>query len=278
MSAALPSDWQIHFSPHFRAYPEIKHAVFDFDGTLSLVRGGWAEIMLEQFLEHLPNHGGHDSPALRQTLLHDILALNGKPTIHQMELLAEKVVAHGGEPDTPANYNLDFQRRLRAKLSERLQDIHSNPENREKYLVHEARTMLTLLRARGVTIHLLSGTARPDLLIESAALGISEFLGDRIYGPEDLRPGFTKRAVFEQIVRDHSLRGEQLMCFGDGAVEIMDTCRLGGLAIALASDEVNNGSGIANPDKKGLLLQAGAHAVIPDYRHSEKLVELFFNT
>ena len=276
MRKPLPPDWQIHFAPHFQPHPDIRHAVFDFDGTLSLVRGGWAEIMVEQFLEHLPPHDPAAEPALRQTLLHDILALNGKPTIYQMQLLSEKVIQQGGSPDSPDNYNLDFQRRLRLKLSERLEDIRTTPSHREHYLVHEARTMLTLLRDRGIVIHLLSGTARPDLLIESAALGISEFLEDRIYGPEDLLPGFTKRAVFEQIVSDYGLKDGQLMCFGDGAVEIMDTRRLNGLAIAVASDEAQNGSGVLDANKQSHLLNAGAHAIIPDYRYASRLVEELF--
>jgi phosphoglycolate phosphatase len=274
MSKPLPPDWQIHFAPHFKPHPDIRHVVFDFDGTLSLVRGGWAEIMVEQFLEHLPVHAPEAEPALRQSLLHDILALNGKPTIYQMQLLAEKVSQQGGTSDSPDNYNLDFQRRLRIKLSERLEDIRTTPARRDHYLVHEARTMLTLLRERGIIIHLLSGTARPDLLIESEALGIREFLGDRIYGPDDLRPGFTKRAVFEQIVLDHSLTDGQLMCFGDGAVEIMDTRRLNGLAIAVASDEAQNGSGRLDDNKQSHLLKAGAHVVIPDYRHASQLLEV----
>ncbi|MCD6051896.1 MAG: hypothetical protein K0Q55_3305, partial [Verrucomicrobia bacterium] len=69
----------------------------------------------------------------------------------------------------------------------------------------------------------------------------------------------------------------QLMCFGDGAVEIMDTRYLGGLAVAVASDESANGSGRLDPNKQTHLVKAGAHVVIPDYRHAGKLVELLFS-
>lgn len=270
-------DWQIELSEHFRPFPQVRHVVFDFDGTLSLVRGGWAEIMVEQFLEHLPEHGADTPLAVRQSVLHDILALNGKPTIYQMQLLADMVVQQGGEPDSPDNYNLDFQRRLRTKLTERLHDIRTNPGRRDYYLVHEARTVLTLLRDRDIVIHLLSGTAKADLLIESEALGIAEFLGERIYGPENLKPGFSKRDVFEQIVRQHSLSPGELMCFGDGAVEIMDTRHFEGLAIAVASDESANGSGRLDENKKSHLLKAGAHAVIPDYRQAKKLLQMLLD-
>ncbi|HEY1170048.1 MAG TPA: HAD family hydrolase [Verrucomicrobiae bacterium] len=271
----LPADWQIHIAEDFKPFPDIRHAVFDFDGTLSLVRGGWAEIMLGQFLDHLPQ-GANTTSAQKEELLHDILALNGKPTIYQMQLLAERVTQQGGQSDTPDNYNLDFQRRLRSKITERLGHISNRSKPQDHYLVHEARTILTLIRERGIVIHLLSGTAHADLLIESDALGIREFLDDRIYGPQNLKPGFTKRAVFEQIVSDYKLSPGQLMCFGDGAVEIMDTRRLGGLAIGLASDETANGSGHLDQNKQPHLLTAGAQVIIPDYRHAAKLLDLLF--
>lgn len=272
---ALPADWQIHIAEDFTPFPDIRHAVFDFDGTLSLVRGGWAEIMLGQFLDHLPQ-GANTTPAQREELLHDILALNGKPTIYQMQLLAERVAQQGGQSDTPDNYNLDFQRRLRSKITERLGHISNASKPRDHYLVHEARNILMLLRERGIVIHLLSGTAHADLLIESDALGIREFLDDRIYGPQNLKPGFTKRAVFEQIVSDYDLSPGQLMCFGDGAVEIMDTRRLGGLAVGLASDETANGSGRLDRHKQPHLQKAGAQVIIPDYRHAATLLNLLF--
>jgi len=270
-------NWQIQVNDHFRPSANLKHAVFDFDGTLSLVRGGWADIMVEQFLEHLPRHSSEEESAFRQFLFHEILALNGKPTVYQMQLLAELVVKRGGTPDTADNYNTDFQRRLRHKITERLSLIREQKAQRDQFLIHEARAMLTQMQAHGVTLHLLSGTAHPDLLIESAALGIADFFGPRIYGPKDLQPGFTKRAVFERIFNEYSLTPEQLICFGDGAVEIMDTRRLGGLAVAVASDENANGSGRLDEHKQKHLLTAGAQVVIPDYRHTEQLMALLMH-
>ena len=270
-------NWQILVTGQFRPAAGIKHAVFDFDGTLSLVRGGWADIMVEQFLEHLPRHTADLEPQLRNLVLHEILALNGKPTIYQMQLLADMVVQRGGTADTPANYNLDFQRRLRHKITERLAAIRSQSVPPDHFLIHQARAVLTSLQQRGITLHLLSGTAHPDLLIESAALGIADFFGPRIYGPKDLQPGFTKRAVFERIVQEHGLQPGELLCFGDGAVEIMDTRSLGGLAVAVASDENANGSGRLDEHKQKHLLHAGAQVVIPDYRHTENLLSLLFH-
>ena len=41
------------FAPGFRPHWPIRHVLFDFDGTLSFVRAGWAEVMTEMFMEKL---------------------------------------------------------------------------------------------------------------------------------------------------------------------------------------------------------------------------------
>ena len=38
--------------------PEISHVLFDFDGTLSLIRQGWPEVMVPMFVEALPRRPG----------------------------------------------------------------------------------------------------------------------------------------------------------------------------------------------------------------------------
>ncbi len=49
--------------------------------------------------------------------------------------------------------------------------------------------------------------------------------------------------VIERILRENRIHGEQLLSFGDGYVEIENTKEVGGLAVAVASDEAHNGSG-----------------------------------
>ena len=47
----------VEFSPQFRPRPQISHVLFDFDGTLSLIRQGWPEVMVPMFVEMLPPQG-----------------------------------------------------------------------------------------------------------------------------------------------------------------------------------------------------------------------------
>jgi hypothetical protein len=48
------------------------------------------------------------------------------------------------------------------------------------------------------------------------------------------------------------------------------------LAIAVASAELDNGSGRVHEAKRSLLVAAGADVVIPDYRDGLELMKLIF--
>ena len=80
----------VEFAAPVAPRPEISHVIFDFDGTLSLVREGWPDIMLDLFLQWLPQRPGETDAEMRPALLEDIMRLTGKPTIDQMILLAER--------------------------------------------------------------------------------------------------------------------------------------------------------------------------------------------
>jgi hypothetical protein len=84
--------------------------------------------------------------------------------------------------------------------------------------------------------------------------------------------------VIERILRENQISGEQLLAFGDGYVEIQNTKEVGGLAIAVASDEAHNGSGNMDEWKRVRLLGVGADVVIPDFRDGEALLDCIFQT
>ena len=76
--------------------------------------------------------------------------------------------------------------------------------------------------------------------------------------------------VIERILREHDLHGEELLGFGDGFVEIEEIKRVGGVAVAVASDEVNRRG--VHAWKRDRLVRAGADIVIPEYRRHEQLL------
>jgi beta-phosphoglucomutase-like phosphatase (HAD superfamily) len=94
-----------------------------------------------------------------------------------------------------------------------------------------------------------------------------------VYGHTDAN-NFTKQSVLEKLMAEESFTGEAFVMFGDGAAEIEAARNLGGLAVAVCSDENENGSGRIDENKRAVLLEVGANAVIADYREPESLLKI----
>lgn len=253
--------------------PGLRHVLFDFDGTLSLIRQGWPEIMVPMFIEMLPPQAGEPAEALRQLVTDDIMRLNGKQTIYQMIQLAERVRERGGQPRDPLWYKHEYLRRLDERIRDRVAGLRSGATPPDALLVHAARPLLAHLQGRGLQLHLASGTDEPFVKEEARLLGLDAFFGTRIFGARDDYKSFSKRLVIERLLRENQVAGAQLLSFGDGYVEIENTVEVGGFAIAVASDEAANGSGRVDEWKRRRLLGVGATVVIPDFRDAIPLVD-----
>jgi phosphoglycolate phosphatase len=260
------------FSAGFASRPVITHVLFDFDGTLSLVREGWPEVMVPMFVEMLPKEAGESDEQRRQMCLDDIMRLNGKQTIYQMIQLAERIKERGGTPKEPLWYKHEYLRRLDERISSRKEAIRSGKLNRDSLLVHGSRALLDGLQRRGLQLYLASGTDELFVKEEAALLDVTRYFGPHIYGAQDNYQNFSKKMVIERILRENSIPGAQLLAFGDGYVEIQNTKEVGGLPVAVASDEANNGSGKVDAWKRERLLGVGADVVVPDYRDAEALL------
>ncbi len=256
------------FSPR----PGISHVVFDFDGTLSWLRHGWPELMAGLFLKHLPQ-AQRSLPAIHDQLLDDILSLNGKSSIYQMERCAQRVVEYGGPKLDPQEMSAQYQAALQNAVAERKDQIKNGRTKADEFVVHSARSLLQRFHARGLVLVILSGTLEPQVKEEAELLGISMFFGPHIYGSTADLLSSSKQAVIERLMREEKIAGEHLLSFGDGPVEIRLTKQAGGLAVGVASDEDNNGSGKLHPQKLAQLRDAGADLLIPDYREPDKLVK-----
>ncbi len=253
--------------------PRISHVVFDFDGTLSWLRHGWPEIMGEVMLERIPRLPADSDQSLRALLSGIIHGLNGRPTILQMIRFSEVVRQRGSPAPDPEQLRRIYQDRLDARIAARIASIRNGAEERDAYLVFAVRPLLEKLVREGLTLVVLSSTVEERVRQEAEVLGLSAYFEGRIHGCIGDPQSFSKRAVFERLLRERGLRGDQLLSFGDGPVEILDTKQLGGTAIAVCSDEDDNGSGVINPVKRAALLAAGADAAIPDYRDAATVVD-----
>src|SRR3954467_5922190 len=76
--------------------------LFDFDGTLSLIREGWPQVMIPLMVEVLRQTGtGETDEELSAHVEEFVMRLNGRQTIYQMIQLAEEVTKRGGAPLDP---------------------------------------------------------------------------------------------------------------------------------------------------------------------------------
>lgn len=271
--ATVKFSGRVEFGPHFAPRPEISHVLFDFDGTLSLIRQGWPEVMVPMFAEFLPALPGETEEQRRRLGFDDIMRLNGKQTIYQMMQLAERVKERGGEPREALWYKHEYLRRLDERIGSRVAGLRAGTLRRDDALVHGARPLLQLLESYGLPMYLASGTDEAFVKQEAALLDLTRFFGQHIYGALDDYKQFSKKMVIERILRDNRIQGAQLLSFGDGYVEIENTKEVGGLAVAVASDEANNGSGRFDEWKYRRLLGVGADVVIPDFRDGEVLMK-----
>ena len=266
----------VEFTSTFSARPQISHVLFDFDGTISLIREGWPAVMVPMFVEMLPALPGETAEARHQLCLDDIMRLNGKQTIYQMIQLADRIKERGGTPREPLWYKHEYLRRLDERIRHRIESLRSGAKKPDDFLVYGARQLLELLQQRGVALYLASGTDEVFVKQEAEALDVTRYFGRHIYGALDDYKQFSKKMIIERILRENRVPGAQLLSFGDGYVEIQNTKEAGGLAVAVASDEANNGSGRIDEWKRNRLLGVGADVVIPDYRDAAPLLEKIF--
>ena len=143
----------------------------------------------------------------------------------------------------------------------------------DNLLVHGVRPLLEHLRKIGLPLYLASGTDLSAVKREAELLDITRYFNGHIYGALDDYKQFSKKIVIDRILHEHGITGRHLLSFGDGYVEIENTKQAGGLAVAVASDEANNGSGRVDEWKARRLLGVGADAVIPDFRDAIPFVD-----
>ncbi len=274
MAATVPPGFTglIEFADGFKPRPQIRHVLFDFDGTLSIIREGWPQVMVPMFTEVLPPLPGETEEQRRQLAFEDIMRLNGKQTIYQMIQLADRVRERGGTPREPLDYKHEYLRRLNLRIADRVERLKAGQLSADDLMVHGSRRLLKALQDRGLTLYLASGTDEVYVKQEAALLGLNPVFGPHIYGALDDYKNFSKKMVIDRILRENRIPGDALLAIGDGYVEIQNTKEVGGLAIAVASDEANNGSGKFDTWKHERLKGVGADVVVPDYRDAEALI------
>ena len=253
-----------------------QHGLFDFDGTLSLIREGWPQIMIPMMVEVLAETPDHEPESDLRVLVEDfVMRLNGKQTIYQMIRLKAEVQKRGGTPLDPLQYKAMYHERLMSRIQHRRDLLRRDPSKRTDLLVPNAFDILSALADRGLGLYVASGTDEQYVQEEVDLLGLRGHFGNHVYGAVADYECFSKKQVISRILQENRLAGAELLAFGDGYVEVENTKSIGGTAVAVASDEAGR-SGRPDRWKRDRLVGVGADVVIPDYRDWQPLLAYLF--
>ena len=253
-----------------------RSVLFDFDGTLSVIREGWPQVMIPMMVEALRQTGTAENETELTAVVEDfVMRLNGRQTIYQMIQLTEEVRKRGGSPLEPIAYKHRYHDLLMDRIRGRHEALANGSARADEWTVPGSHMLLDDLRRRGVTLYLASGTDLKYVRQEAELLGVAEYFGPHIYGALDDYQSFSKQMIIDKILREENLQGPELLGFGDGFVEIEEVRKVGGVAVAVASDETRRVG--VNAWKRDRLVQAGADVVIGDYRQSSRLLAWLFD-
>src|SRR5438132_7643340 len=128
-----------------------RSALFDFDGTLSLIREGWPQVMVPMMVDILRQTGTAETAEQLHTLVESfVMRLTGRQTIYQMIQLADEVRARGGRPLDPVAYKHQYHERLLQRIHGRIADLEAGRAPPEAWVVPGSHALLEGLRRRGV--------------------------------------------------------------------------------------------------------------------------------
>src|SRR5665213_2381432 len=248
--------------------------LFDFDGTLSLIRSGWMNVMVPMMVGILADlKTGESEEQLRALVEGFVWRLTGKETIYQMIAFAEAVEARGGKALDPLVYKKIYLDLLWQKIEKRVEALRTGKADPEQFLVPGSRALLERLRDKGLKMYLASGTDEIYMKEEARLLGVTQYFDGGVYGAQD-DYSFSKAILIQRILSTAEFQGHQFLGFGDGYVEIEEVKNVGGVAVGVASEE----PACTRVDewKRQRLIGVGADYIVPNYLCGEELFSSLF--
>ncbi|HKE22128.1 MAG TPA: HAD family hydrolase [Bryobacteraceae bacterium] len=250
--------------------------IFDFDGTVSLIRSGWMEVMVPMMVEILAATGSGESEAKLRLVVEDLIwRLTGEQTIYQMIELADQVRTRGGRPLEPLAYKRIYLDRLQGRIQSRVDALRQGSVSPETYLVPGTRELVRALRERGLTLYLASGTDQDYMREEARLLEIDGYFNGGVYGALDDYKSFSKRILIQRLISDAGVKGDEFLGFGDGYVEIENIKEVGGVAVGVASAEPE--CRVVDEWKRQRLAGVGADFIVPNFLGRDELLRILFS-
>ena len=252
---------------------KIRHALFDFDGTISLIREGWQDVMLPMFVYILRNYTQTDETDEDRAVVVRVFGdrLTGKQTIYQMIQLREEIEKRGGQAKDPLEYKYEYLDCLWQRIHTRVDALKSGTQQPEEYLLPGTVELLNALKKHGADLYLASGTDLPYVRDECGHCRSLFRLRTSMVPWMNIK-SFPKGRLFIKYwkkigspVPNWSLSAMAMWKSKTPAVVI---------AIGVASDEAGR-IGI-DMWKRERLIKAGADVIIPNYVEYDALIRYLF--
>lgn len=255
--------------------PAVRAAVFDFDGTVSLLSEGWQELMqalFESILFERVSFTESEAETERKKIAQFIFELTGKPSFFQCARFVEEVALCGGPKLDAKRVHAEFLSLIDRRLEEREEAIRSGEVPAETFLVPGVRPFLERLQAMGWRLMLVSGSVDAMVQRQCCLLRLHDFFDGGVFGsPTNTSQSFSKEAVIRDFMARFGLKPAEIVGFGDGFVETHFVHAIGGFAVGLATREKER-DGKINEWKREKLLEASADAILPDFSTAMKLL------
>jgi phosphoglycolate phosphatase-like HAD superfamily hydrolase len=254
-----------------------KVALFDFDGTVSILRAGWHGILTNYFVSVLKTTPKGQTMCQTNPAAEDELAQFSKrsfePNIGKIPLiqfytLVELIKQYGGQPKAPETYMAEYYRSLLALVEKRHEQIRNGLDPKELLLTGTVE-ILTMFRRRGVKLYLVSGTEQDFVREDCGLLRITEYFNGGVFGGTADIEASSKKSMITKIIAENGIDGSELIGFGDGQTETREVKAVGGFVVGVASNE-DTRDGI-DPCKRRQLVEAGTDWIIP---HFEDVAEI----
>jgi len=250
---------------------KVRHAILDFDGTISLIRDGWQNVMVPMMIDVLMETPTDESrKQLESTVVKFVDQLTGKQTIYQMIRLCEEIQKRGGTAKDPLDYKDMYNDRLLPIVNDRITKLENQEIKSNDLRVPMSLEFLQKLTAYNIKCYLASGTDIEFVKHEAKLLGVAEYFDGEIFGALREFSKFSKEMVIKKILADFDLNGSELLIVGDGYVEIQNAKSVNAIAVGVVTKENNVYD--MNANKRQRLIRAGADIIIPDFREADQLL------
>ncbi|MDR2439057.1 MAG: haloacid dehalogenase-like hydrolase [Planctomycetaceae bacterium] len=242
-----------------------KAVMFDFDGTISVIRAGWHPVLIELFLKYFretPKGKLLSEIELEQIAKNNIEINIGKQPIYQFYSLVQVIRELGGISLEAEDYLKEYYQFLFGIVRQRHEQLQNGLDPQE-LMVPGTLVLLEMFRCYGLKLYLVSGTEEEFVRQDVKLLGLADYFDGGIYGGQKDPATFSKAMIVAKILKENNFTGTELIGFGDGHTETYEVKKVGGFAVGVASNEtVRQGIDLW---KREQLIRAGADWIIPDY-------------